>query len=409
MAPVDGCIMSLTTPPAAPTSASPVTRRIAVVAVFAASAAGCLLAYLALAAPGPWFGGARTLNWTARELTPARGTARLTREGLIVAAPDATGVVVISLNTSFRAHDYPVIAWDAAGVPDNVEATMLWYSDLDSSRVFRRALTVEAGRLAPAAVVQDRGWIGRIGGVALVLQGGFAEPIILHGAAAKPMSAPQVLADRWREWVAFEPWNGASINTLAGGAETQDLPLPALLAAVAGLGMLAYAVLARWKSVALGPVLGAGVAGVFVIAWLIGDARWQWNLLRQASATYTQYAGKSWRERHLAAEDGAVFAFIEKVRAKLPAPPARVIMAADAHYFRDRAAYHLYPYNVYFDPSSNTIPPPAVVRSGDYIVVYQRKGVQYDAAEQRLRWDGHDPVAAELVLVDTGAALFRIR
>ena len=38
------------------------------------------------------------------------------------------------------------------------------------------------------------------------------------------------------------------------------------------------------------------------------------------------YAGKDWREKHLAAEDGALFEFIEKVRAKLPAAPARVFM-----------------------------------------------------------------------------------
>jgi hypothetical protein len=35
--------------------------------------------------------------------------------------------------------------------------------------------------------------------------------------------------------------------------------------------------------------------------------------------------------------------------------------------------------------------------------------VQYDAAQQKLRWDGNPPVSAELLLVDTGAALFRIR
>jgi hypothetical protein len=64
---------------------------------------------------------------------------------------------------------------------------------------------------------------------------------------------------------------------------------------------------------------------------------------------------------------------------------------------------------VYFDPWRNTMPPPSALRPGDYIVVYQRKGVQYDAAQQRLRWDGLAPVEAELVLADAGSALFRIR
>jgi hypothetical protein len=388
---------------------SPAGRRIAVIAVFCAGAAVCLLGYLALAAPGRWLDAPPSLQWRARELAVARGTGQLTPGGLVISAPDATRTVVISLNTSFRARDYPVIAWDAAGMPDAVEATMLWYSDIDASRVFRRSLTVEAGRLTPAALAQDPGWIGRIGGLALVFQGGFVEPIVVHGAAAKPMGATQVLGDRLREWLAFEPWNGASINGLTGGADTQELPLPALLAAVASIAALAYAGLARWKPAAFGPMLGAGVAAMFVIAWLVADARWQWNLVRQARATQAQYAGKTWEERHLAAEDGSLFAFIEKVRAKLPAPPARVFMVAAVDYFRDRGAYHLYPYNVYFDPWSDTVPPPSAVRPGDYIVVYQRKGMQYDAAQHRLRWDDQAPVGVDLLLVDPGAALFRVR
>ena len=394
---------------AASTTASPAARGIVVAVVFLASAALCLLGYLALAAPGPWFGAAQKLQWTPDELTVTRGIAQLTREGLAITAPDAARTVVISVNTSFRSRDYALIAWDAAGVPDDVEVTLLWYNDYASSRMFRRALTVEAGRIAPAFVAEDPGWIGRIGGLALVLQGNFTAPIVLHGAAAKPMSAGQVLGDRLGEWLAFEPWKGSSINTLIGGADAQNLPLPALLAAIAGVAALAYVALARWKPHFFGPMLGAGVAGLFVVAWVIIDARWQWNLLRQVRSTHTQYAGKSWHQRHLAAEDGPVFAFIEKVRAKLPAPPARVFMVADAHYFRDRGAYHLYPHNVYFDPWANSMPPRSAVRSGDYLVVYQRRGVQYDPSQQRLRWDDSAPIDAELLLVDAGAALFRMR
>jgi hypothetical protein len=393
---------------AAPTTASPGTVRVLAFGALAVGIIGAVLGYLALAAPGPWVGGARQLQWSARELSLTRGAGQLTRDALVLTAPDPARTVVVSLSTSFRSQDYPVIAWDATGMPEGVEAALLWYNDYQPSRVFTRTLTVEAGRIAPMMVARERNWVGRIGGLALVLRGSFAEPIIVRGAAAKPMTPAQVLGDRMNEWLAFEPWNGASINTLTGGADAQDLPLPVLLAAVAGIAALVYAVAARWKPMSPAPSLGVVIAAFFVAAWLILDARWQWNLFRQADITRQQYAGKSWRERHLAAEDGPLFAFIEKVRAKLPAPPARVFMVADAHYFRDRGAYHLYPYNVYFDPWRNTMPPPAAVRPGDYFVVYQRRGVQYDAAQQNLRWDGLAPVKAELVLVDAGAALFRI-
>ena len=84
-------------------------------------------------------------------------------------------------------------------------------------------------------------------------------------------------------------------------------------------------------------------------------------------------------------------------------------MAAEAHYFRGRGAYHLYPHNVYFDPWTNALPQPSQLRAGDYLVVYQRRGIQFDAAQGLLRWDGESADRCRAALVEPGAALFRIR
>ena len=229
------------------------------------------------------------------------------------------------------------------------------------------------------------------------------------GQALDRQAARQVLRDRIREWLTFEPWSGGSINSRNGGADAQDLPLPFALAAVVGLALILYAALARWWRRLVGPFRRPIAAGIFVAAWFILDVPWQWNLARQADATFEQYAGKPWRERHLAAEDGALFGFIEQVRAKLPPPPVRVFMAADALYFRDRGAYHLYPYNVFFDPYRNTMPDASKLRPGDYLVVFRRKGVQFDAAQKKLRWDDNPPVDAELLFAESGGAAFAIR
>jgi hypothetical protein len=388
---------------------SPLWQCIAAATSFVVSVAACVVGYLAFAASGPWIGAPPILHWSARELSATRGRVQPMPDALIIAAPDSSGTVVISLNTTFRARDYPVVAWDAAGIPDDVEATLLWYSDIDSSRVFRHPLSVEDGRIAPARVAQDPGWLGRIGGLALVLRGSFANPIAVRGAAAKPMSAIQVAGERLREWLEFEPWTGASINGFATPQENDHLPLLAVLGTVTALATLIYAGLWWWKSRSFAPAALGGLVAIFLAAWVVADARWQWNLARQARATRTFYGGKTWEERHRVAEDGALFAFIDRVRNKLPPPPARVFVAADLPYFRARAAYHLYPYDVYYDAASGAIPPPDVLRKGDYLVVYQRRGVQYEAGEHRLRWDGYGPVDADLVIADAGAALFQVR
>ena len=376
--------------------------------IFLASTTICTLVYLATTVQGSWFGSAQTLHWTARDLSAAEGSAQLRSDGLAVRPNDATRPVRIAVNTSLRATDYPVIAWETASVPDDAEVAILWQNEYEPGRVFNQRLSVEAGRVQPVLLAQNRKWIGRINGIALAVRGNFSEPMIVRGATAKTTSPREVLADRVGEWLRFEPWNGSSINTLIGGADTQDLPMSFTFAVIVAMAVLIYFVLARWRPRWVGPWRPYVVSAMFLGAWFALDARWVWNLARQVDVTAELYSGKSWHERHLAADDRAVFAFIDKVRDKLPPPPARVFVVADEHYFRDRSAYHLYPYNVFFDPWQNTMPPASAVHSGDFLVVYQRRGVQYDAAQRRLRWDGSAPVAAELVLAEAGAAMFRI-
>jgi hypothetical protein len=84
-------------------------------------------------------------------------------------------------------------------------------------------------------------------------------------------------------------------------------------------------------------------------------------------------------------------------------------VAADVNYFRGRAAYHLYPHSVYFDARSNELQWTDALRPGDWLLVYQRRGIQYDASRQLLRWETGRTTSAELKLVEPGAALFRIR
>ena len=103
-----------------------------------------------------------------------------------------------------------------------------------------------------------------------------------------------------------------------------------------------------------------------------------------------------------------IFKFIERVRAQLPAAPARVFMLADAVPLRGRGAYYLYPHNVLFDPFGTSMPLAGELRPGDYIVVYRRRGVQYNKEARRVRFEGGESVDAELVLFEPGGAVFKI-
>jgi hypothetical protein len=93
----------------------------------------------------------------------------------------------------------------------------------------------------------------------------------------------------------------------------------------------------------------------------------------------------------------------------MPPTPARVIVAGDDDYLRLRAAYHLYPHNAYAEARTNALPASDRLKPGDWMLVYQRRGVQFDPAAGKLRWDGGAPVSAQLKLRGEGAALFLIQ
>ncbi|MFO1395961.1 MAG: hypothetical protein U1F48_02760 [Burkholderiales bacterium] len=390
--------------PTAPPSPAPALR--GALAIFALVLVVCFLLYAALTVPGAWFPSASDRNVAARELALTRGVGAPDRDALVIRATDETGLALVTANSDFRSSDYPVIAWRGSGFADNADVRFLWRSDYAPNKLNAIQVPVVAGRLAPVTMAKNPEWLGRITGIALAVRGPLPEPARVDGVAIRSGGAVGQLGERFREWTAFEPWNGASINTITGGAEVQEVPLPTFLVVGVVLATFVWLALA-WRR-GRTPAFPLVVALLFVAAWVLVDAVWTWNLARQVAATRAQYGGKDWRERHLAAEDGPLFAFVEKARAKLPSTPARVFVVADAPYFRGRSAYHLYPHNVQFDPFRNSVPSASALHAGDYVIVYQRRGVQYNADEKKLRFEGGEPVAAEAVLVEPGAALFKV-
>jgi len=393
-------------PVPAPVSIRPRTIALA----FAAALALCLLAYLAYAVPGRWISSAAEQAFGATRLSVPRGTATLAGNDLVVSRAAEDGNTVVSVNADFRAADYPVVAWIAGGFPADARVALLWRTDVEPARVNKRVLDVQGdGLLVPADVHEDPHWLGRIVGLALVVQGPIERPLHIRGVVAKAGGAAGTLRDRSREWTAPEPWTGASINTVVGGADVQQLPLPALLAAAIAVAVVMLWLVMRRRGEGVATAVAAGAVALALVAWLVLDARWMVNLTREAHATALQFAGKDQQQKHLAAQDRDLFAFIEKARGVMPKDPARVFVLADADYFRGRAAYHLYPHNVWFDPYRNAVPPADQLRAGDWLVVYQRRGVQYDAARHSIRFDDGATVAAEVKLIDHGGALFLVQ
>src|SRR5882672_878760 len=366
--------------------------------ILACALAACTLAYLAYAVPGAWFPTASPKASGVSQLTLLRGKGSVVGDELVVSAPDASGIAIVTLTTDFRSTDYAGIAWIVAGLRENADVRLLWRSNVQPEKLNSTPIAVEAGRALPTVVAHDRAWIGKITGLALAIHRTLSQPVRIRGVVAKPMGAPEIIHDRLAEWFAFEGWNGASINTITGGADNQAVRLPAVVALIVVLAAAAVVVVRRFRPGSFRVATPTLVAALFLTGWLILDARWTWNLIRQEQDTATRYGGKDSRDRLLANEDGPLFAFIEKARSVLPQSPTRIFIASDADYFRGRAAYHLYPHRVFFDPRSNALPAASAFRAGDWLLVFQQRGIQFDRTLGKVRWDGQT-VNAEARLV----------
>ncbi|MFO1311851.1 MAG: hypothetical protein U1F41_07245 [Burkholderiales bacterium] len=382
-----------------------------VIALFAAVAALLLVAFAIATAPGSWFPRVETRTIPYRDFTMTRGTGQVQNvqylgDVLTITATDPEGLALVSAVTDVRSADYPIVAWQVDGLDDRAEVTFLWRTDYAPGKVNSRRVTVVGGRIVPAIVAGDSNWVGRITGVALAIRGPMPEQPHIAGVAFRPGGLPDAFREIFAGWFALERWSGTSINTRTGGADIQELPLSALLVASALVTALLWFGWRRTRGRATAwPVM---IAAVFVAAWIALDVQWIANLVRQVGETREQFAGKDWRGRHEAADDAEVFKFIERVRAKLPSTPARVFMLADAAPLRGRGAYYLYPHNVLFDPFGTSLPQAGALRPGDYVVVYRRRGVQYNKEARRIRFEGGDSVDAELILFEPGAAVFKI-
>lgn len=335
-----------------------------------------------------------------------RGKASTEAGRLVVQAPEQD-VLIVAVSTDFRARELGLIDWDVAGVPANAEVQLLFNSDYTPRRAHQRPLAVDAGRVLPLSLSGDRDWLGRITGLALVVRAPGAT-FEVRGLSAKPESAMQLVADRVREWFAYERWTGTSINAITGGAQSQSLPMSIPVAIGALIGALLLALLHRFAPARWPVTVVAGAALVFLVAWAVLDLRWSANLARQVAETLGRYGGKSDDERRLAAEDAELAAFVERARAAMPADPQRVFVLAQAHYFRGRAGWHLLPHRAWWAPTSNDPPQDHQLRPGDYVLVWQRPGVQYDPSRKFVRFDNGVERPARMVTSARGAALIEL-
>ncbi|MDO8369957.1 MAG: hypothetical protein Q7S71_04535 [Candidatus Nitrotoga sp.] len=375
---------------------------LAVPLLFFASALILSLVYLQHNWPKKWMNGAKPLSWNGAALTMNKGQGDSDQGKLVIKALTDQGIAVASLSPPiFQAEKYPTIIWSISGATPSVEMEFLWRTA--DNRVFVRPLVWAANTLEPLEMAEDENWRGQIIDLAIIVKGTLAAPILINGVSLGSASLSETLSNMMKKWFALDRWQGTSINFVDGDAIDKNVPPVLAIAAIILLALALSLILAIAKIM---PLNVAMVWGMVFLGWFILDIRWQANLFQQLDLTHKQFAGKTWEDKHLAAEDAALFDFMRKVKATLPPANGRILYFSDDAYSRGKGAYHLYPHNVL---ARNDLPPASQIKTGDYIALFAKKGVKYDRSHQLLIWSDGQSLKVDLLFLAEGNALFKVR
>lgn len=370
------------------------------------SAALFIVVYLYIYVPEKWFSGVAPQIISGSSFSLARGAGQTTAEALTIHQTGEDEMAIAAYQTyGIRGEDFPELEWRMTSLGPPPEAFLLWRTAENPGATFTRPLQWHGAHPASLAMSDEPDWRGEITGLALLIRGKLNAPLILYNVKLRPMNARTALADLISDWTSREVWHGGSINYIYGGRPEANMAIvpAAALWSLFAIGL--YMVWHKWRRRSLNVHL---IATLILIAWLMVDLRWQANLLSNLHETYARYAGKTWLEKHRTAEDGDLFDFIQAVKTKLGANPARVFMFSDFDYFRGRGAYHLYPHNVYYLIKDAALPPSGALRKGDNLVFYQKRDIAYHPERKELLWNGQ-PLPVELILFSKGNAYFKVR
>jgi len=378
-------------------------------------ALGCWLAalvltfagFLATYHSGPWRASAEPYVINGAQLA-VRGQGRVEGTRVLIEgpAPDGTAAAILNFFSPIEARSFRVVSVQVSGAYPPGGVSLVWRVKGSEERAVNRVELVNSGgRILPVTLGSVDGWSGSVLGIGLIARGDFRAPFVIERIELKPASAWTTIDAMVSAWLEFEPWDGGSIHFMAGGNPALKHPLPLFLGISFVVAIGLYLLVIVLGHTRFDPKVALAIA---LLGWALIDVRWQWNLAKQLDITRFQYAGKSWEDKRLAAEDGALFAFMREAAAKIGDKPAHIFVFSDDEYGRVRGAYHLYPKNVSVHPKRQTLLPAATYKAGDVLVLFRKRGVEYNQADKRLRWEGTQSVTADLIHFSQGSAVFRV-
>jgi hypothetical protein len=341
------------------------------------------------------------------DLVVTQGAGRKDDRSFVLETPGAEGVSVLTARVlPFQASEFSRVEWIVSS-PQPLDLVFVWRTREHPRRNFSKPLRWLVNGVAPLHLASEDGWTGTITGVALLVGPGMSAPLRVDTLRIASPAATDTARELAQQWSARNPLRGYSINFPFDAERGHDLSALIAVAIAVGLAMVVYLVLARWRG---WPRDGRVLWAVFVGGWLLLDLRWETNLWREAVERGRRFAGKTTAEMHLAADDAALYALVEKIKSALPSTPSRVFLYCDNDFLCARAAFMLYPQNVHraLIPRRPRVGPEEL-HEGDHILLVFSRELGYDRERRVAVWSDGRTKPAEEIMLQREALLLRVR
>ncbi|MEM6486433.1 MAG: hypothetical protein AAF662_15795, partial [Pseudomonadota bacterium] len=204
------------------------------------------------------------------------------------------------------------------------------------------------------------------------------------------------------------PWTITSINNYPDpGRWASALPLVLSLGVLLGLALAVFVIASRLglpKSTWL-----RSFALLFVFCWVLLDLNWLQQQRYNARQALKTFSGKTESARLRASPDASIHRLSQRVFDEVrssDSTPA-IFVSSTSDYAGMRAAYFLYPMNVYWERFEE-LPAQKSFVSGDHILVVNPTRHRYSGGYITYP-DRSDRIAAELLFSEPLGALFRVR
>ena len=303
------------------------------------------------------------LNIAADQLEFVLGAGERADQGLRITAYQEGLALLSSGPVDLDASRYSLLELKLKVDPDTVypdeSPAFFWRNASGDARVSRITLTGEP--VFDLSASPD--WQGRIVEVGFVFPDTQRSAPVLGPAWVKTPGLTDQLRLLPRQWLEFEPWTQRSAHVRTGGAESQLVWLPLL---VAGL-LLAAATFAffAYQGGPRAPVILA----LMISGWLLLDLQWLHNRLMQFSISINSLMGQSINERISSSVLGQYHPWLSELNKQLLQDGEdRILIVSDPaqhKYYGLRAKYQLLPH---MSVTVRSVPEGRALEKVDYVL-----------------------------------------